>query len=154
MNDLEEHLDDLDASTPVRQLAAAVADRAPITSHRAAEYVGVRPAMEDKAVALYLHRDYASIAVPHDRTGAELARFNGSHPRREKGKTTYLVLPDDVLTKQFKAAVDLAVEMVEWRAAGPKATLGGRPHHQEKPLKICPSCHMQLPPNGTCAACA
>ncbi|MFD2090472.1 hypothetical protein [Blastococcus deserti] len=127
MSNLNEHLDDLDPTPAVRSLAAAVAGRTAVESHRQEQYVSLRPSMEG-AVAVYLHRTYASIALPPERAASLAAQIPGSQLRKKTPATSYLVLPDQILTEQPQLSADIADEAVAWRATGPKSRVGSAHH--------------------------
>ena len=153
MSNLQRHLDDLDPSPAIRELAATVAGRTAIESDRQEQYVSLRPSMEG-AVALYLHRTYASIALPPERAASLAAQIPGSQLRKKTPATSYLVLPDQMVAEQPQLAADLADEAVAWRATGPKSSVGsGHQAKTEKEPKISPGYWYPLLTSSVCSEC-
>ncbi|MCF6508705.1 hypothetical protein E9549_15015 [Blastococcus sp. MG754426] len=151
MSTLQAHLDDLAATPPVRSLAEALAARTAIESDRTGTYVSLRPSLSG-AIAVYAHRNRISIGLPPERAAEVVARFPGAK-QEEKGPTTYLQLSDELLANHATAVMDLAVEAVTWKAAGPASTLGGHAKQSEKAPQICPEHWYALSPAGACPVC-
>ena len=153
MSDLTQHLDHLDPTPPVRTLAMTLAGRTAIESYRQAQYVSLRPSLHG-AVALYLHRRYASIALPPERALAVAPLLPGALLRKKTPATTYLVLEDGLLSTHAQLVTDLAEEAVAWRAAGPKSAVGaGSSKKTSKEPEFCLVHNIQLLPSGACADC-
>ncbi|MGY1753815.1 hypothetical protein [Blastococcus sp. SYSU D01042] len=152
MSTLQEHLDDLAPTPPVRQLAEKLATRTAIESNRAGTYVGLRPSLSG-AIAVYAHRNRVSIALPPERAAEAAHQFPGATEERKDATTTYLHLGDDLLGQHGAAALDLAVEAVAGKAAGPTSTLGGHAKKPAKAPKICPDHFFALTPSGACPVC-
>lgn len=153
MSTLQEHLDDLDPSPPIRTLAVELAKRTAVESNRQEQYVSLRPSMEG-AVALYLHRQRISIALPPERAPEVVGQLPGATLNHKTPATTYLDVPDHLLGEQPGAVLDLAEEAVAWRATGPMSSPGvGHSKTPEKPPKICPEHYYALTPSGACPVC-
>jgi hypothetical protein len=153
MSDLTKHLDDLDPTPTVRALATTLDGRTAIESDRQAQYVSLRPSLHG-AVALYLHRRYASIALPPERALAVAPQLPGAVLRKKTPATTYLVLENGILDQHAQLATDLAVEAVSWRANGPKSAVGaGSSKTSAKELEFCLIHNILLLPSGVCADC-
>ena len=146
MSTLQDHLDNLGATPPVRTLAVQLATRTAIESDTANGYVSLRPSMSG-AIAIYAHRNRVSIGLPPVRAAEAASHFPGA-TEEKKGPTTYLHLSDELLAQHAAAVLDLAVEAVAWRAAGPPSTLGGHATKQEKASQTCPRHWLELSPRG------
>ena len=151
MSTLQEHLDDLAPTAPVRQFATELTRRTAVESHRADDYVSLRPSMSG-AIAVYAHRNRVSIALTPERAIAAVSRLPGATPEK-KGPTTYLHLSDDLLAQHARAVLELAVEAVAWKAAGPTSTLGGHIKQAQKFPQTCPEHSQPLTPSGVCWQC-
>lgn len=151
MSTLQEHLDDLDPTPPVRSLAEELATQTAIESDRAADYVSLRPSMSG-AIAVYAHRNRVSIALPPEWAADAASQFHGA-TEEKKGSTTYLRLSDELLSQHAAAVLDLTVEAVAWKAAGPSSALGGHATKPEKASQTCPKHWFELSPSGACPVC-
>ena len=151
MTTLQQHLDGLAPTSTVRKFAMELATRTAVDSASAPGYVSLRPSMSG-AFAVYAHRHQVSIALPPERAAEVASQLPGA-TQDKKGPTTYLRLRDDLLAQHAAAALDLAVEAVAWKAAGPSSTLGGHAKKPEKVSESCPKHWMELSPSGACPVC-
>jgi len=153
MNTMQQHLDDLGPTPPVRSLADELAKRTAVESDRQEQYVSLRPSMEG-AVAVYLHRTRVSIALPPERAPEVASQLHGAALNHKTPATTYLDVPDGVLAAQPGLVLELAAEAVAWRASGPMSSLGiGHAKQPEKAVNICPQHFYALTPSGACPVC-
>jgi hypothetical protein len=151
MTTLQEHLDDLDPAEPVRQFAIELSKRTAIESDRSHDYVSLRPSLSG-AITVYAHRGRVSIALPPERAVKAAYQFPGA-TEEKKGPTTYLRLSEELLEQHAAAALNLAVEALAWKAAGPASTLGGQAKKPEKVAVTCPKHWYELSPSGACPIC-
>ena len=151
MTTLQEHLDDLDPSAPIRTLATELAKRTAIESDRAADYLSLRPSLSG-AIAVYARRARVSIGLPPERATEALGQLTGA-TGEPKGATTYVHLSEILVAQHAAAVLDLAVEAVAWKAAGPTSTLGGHAAKSKQAPKICPKHFLALTPSGACPVC-
>lgn len=145
--DLIAHLDDLGPTQSIRRFVHDVAEQRPVLPTRRHGYVSLRPSV-DRAVAVYVHANRVSIAC--DPLKASSLNLAG---RRDPvtPATTYVVLDSDQLNTAHAAAVQLAVESLDWRAAGPsRSERAGRGQLADPEQEICPDCRFVITPAGTC----
>jgi hypothetical protein len=153
VNVLQQHLEDLAPTARIEQLATDLAGRSAIESDRQAQYVSLRPSMEG-AVAVYLHKNWVSLALPPERALEVIGQLPGATLDKKTPATTYVHISDEVLEERYDVAVQVAGEAVSWRATGPRSSVGtGSTKSPAKQIGSCPVHHLQLLPSGACPDC-
>ena len=87
MTTLQEHLDELDPTAPIRNLCTELAKRTAIESDITKDYASLRPAMSG-AIAVFAHRNRVSIGLPPEQSSDVVSRFPGRRKRRRARRRT------------------------------------------------------------------
>lgn len=144
---IEDQLDDLKASGPVRRLVRDLSVRQIVTDRRA-NYLSVRP-YPIGAIALYAHAHKVSIAV--EPLKAQDLHLPGATLQKRTPGTTYVVLDDADIDASYGTVRDLALGAIDWRAVGPQMTLGHDRNAGYAPEReTCPNCWLEITPSGAC----
>ena len=147
LTEMNGHLDDLGATQSIRRFVHDVAGQRPVLPTRRSAYVSLRPSV-DRAVAVYVHANRVSIAC--DPLKASSLNLPGRKDPVTPA-TTYVVLDSDHLDTAHAAAVQLAVESLDWRAAGPsRSERAARGQVADLEQEVCPDCRFVVTPAGTC----
>lgn len=150
MSTLTEHLQDLGPTDVIARFVLALAERRNVESDRRNVYLSLRPSL-DGAIAVYVHRELVSVALDPG-AAADAQRSHPSSRMQPKTRaTTYAVISSDDLAATFDSVVDLAAAAVDWRASGPKWSVGSDktgPGRREP--DICPDCNFVITPANTC----
>ena len=145
--ELNDPVDDLGPAQSIRRFVNDVAEQRPVLRARRHGYVSLRPS-GDRAVAVYVHANRVSIAC--DPLKASSLNLPGRKDPVTPA-TTYVVLDSNELDTAHAAAVKLAVESLDWRAAGPSwSERGARGQLADLEQEICPDCRFVITPAGTC----
>jgi hypothetical protein len=153
MSTLQQDLDHLGPTPPIRDLATQLHKRTAIESDRQRQYVSLRPSLEG-AVAVYLHRTWISVALPPERATHVVSLVPGSTLDTKTPATTYWHVTADAVAGAADTVLDVAHEAVDWRARGPKSSVGaGHAKKAEKKLGSCPDHWLELLPSGKCSEC-
>ncbi|SNS43134.1 hypothetical protein SAMN04488107_2522 [Geodermatophilus saharensis] len=153
MSTLQEHLDDLDPAPAIRALALAIARQRSVDAGRRDDYVSLAPPQSE--IAVYLHRNRVSIALPPEKAGTAALQIEGA-TLQDKESTVYLRVGADVLAEHTNDMTSWALAAYDWKAAGPMSSHSGsaKSAASQRPEKFCPVHHVPLSPSGVCFSCA
>ncbi|MGY1669441.1 hypothetical protein [Geodermatophilus sp. SYSU D00710] len=152
MSTLQEHLDDLAPAAVIRALALAIAGQRSVDAGRRDDYVSLAPPLSE--IAVYLHRNRVSIALPPEKAGTAALQIEGA-TLQDRESTVYLRVSADVLAAHPSEVTGWALASYDWKAAGPMSSHSGSARSaSRRPEKICPVHHYPLSPSGVCFSCA
>lgn len=150
MSRLTEHLEDLAPSDVISRFVLALAERRNVESDRRNVYLSLRPSL-DGAIAVYVHREFVSIALDPDAATNAQRSHPSARMQRKTPATTYAVISSDDLAATFDTVVELAAGAVDWRASGPKWSVGSdKTGLGRREPDICPDCNLVITPANTC----
>jgi hypothetical protein len=150
MSDLNMDLMRLAPVSSVARLVHELVDRRNVQSDLRGNYLSLRP-MPIGAIAIYVQPRRVSIAMEPHQAKLTVGSVAGAVLDPRTPATTYLVVPHDAIEVHYERVLELATRAVDWRATGPKRTLGeSRSASRTEQPQTCQRCCMQRTPAGVC----
>src|SRR4051812_23297238 len=94
MSDMDADLADLNPDWVIERLVRDLADRCPVSTNRAADYVSLTP-LQGRHVAVYAHVAHVSLALPPGEADDLASSFATARLRAKGGVTTYVEIPTE-----------------------------------------------------------